>query len=83
MEITIEEGTFDPKLDIEAVVVERVKLNQKKYPDTDLVDKVILKDGPRAYKVALYWIIVDRNTGEIHHHSLRIETYRRTKAIGK
>jgi hypothetical protein len=71
------EMTFDLSLDLDSVLIERVKVEKEKNPDIELMDKVILKDGPRAYKVAQHWIFVNRNTGEIHHHALIIETYQK------
>src|SRR5438876_12408991 len=61
---------------LDAVVVRRQLLEQETYPDVRCVDKLVLKHGPRAYKVATHWVIVNRNTGELHHHALKIETYR-------
>lgn len=55
-------------------------MEQQQHPDLELGDFVVLKRGPKAYKVATHWQIVDRNTGELHHHSVRIETYRRLKS---
>jgi|YNPBryunderm2012_1023409.scaffolds.fasta_scaffold11791_2 hypothetical protein len=65
--------------DIEAVLFKRQQVEQQKHPDIRLVDKIILKDGPRAYKVASHWVFVNRHSGEISHHSLRLETLRRKK----
>jgi len=65
--------------DIEAVLFKRQQVEQQKHPDIRLVDKIILKDGPRAYKVASHWVFVNRHSGEISHHSLRLETLRREK----
>lgn len=65
---------------IDAVLFERKRIEQEHNPDIQLVDKVILKDGPRAYKVASHWILVNRHTGEISHHALRLETFRKNKA---
>lgn len=64
---------------IDAVMFERQRIEQEKHPDIKLVDKLVLKDGPRAYKVAYHWVFVNRHTGEINHHTLRLETYRKTR----
>jgi hypothetical protein len=66
--------------DLQAVITERKRLQQQQFPDLELGDFVVLKNGPQAYKVASHWQILDRNTGELHHHSVTIETWRRRKA---
>jgi hypothetical protein len=65
---------------LEAVLIKRREIEQDKNPDISLKDSVVLKQGPRAYKVATHWIIIDRNTGEVHHHAVKIETLRRRKS---
>jgi hypothetical protein len=67
-------------LSLESVIIERERLVQAKFPDLKVCDKVILKNGPKAYKLALHWALVDRNTGEFHHHAVSIETYRKLKS---
>lgn len=64
---------------IDAVMFERQRVERERYPDIQLVDKIILKDGPRAYKVASHWVFVNRHTGEVNHHALRLETFRKNK----
>lgn len=63
----------------DAVLIERKRMEQEANPDIEMYDHVLLKQGPRAYKTAVHWVIRDRNTGEIHHHVVKIETYRKTK----
>ncbi len=72
----------DSKEPLEAVLIERRKVEQQANPDIEMLDHVFLKVGPQAYKVAVHWVIRDRNTGELHHHAVKIETYRRTKKAG-
>jgi hypothetical protein len=69
----------DKDASLEAVLIRRQEFARQTYPDIKLVDKVVLKDGPRAYKVATHWVIVDRNTGEVHHDALKIDTFRKRK----
>ena len=52
------------------------KIDQSKKPDLDRVDSVTLSEGPRSKKEARYTIIVDRHTGEIHHDSVSIKSYK-------
>ncbi len=63
-----------------AVLVHREKIEQATAPDIKIKDYAVLKDGPQAYKVAIHWVIVDRNTKEFHHDKVRIETYYRRRA---
>lgn len=69
----------EPNETLEAILVRRREIEQTTFPDLRVVDEVVLKNGPKAYKVATHWEIVDRHTGELHHHSIRITTYRRLK----
>lgn len=46
-------------------------------PDLENIQSVILRDSARVSKVAKFSAIRDRHTGEVHHHALSIQTYRR------
>lgn len=65
---------------LESVILVRKRMEQESYPDIDLVDTVVIKSGPIAYKVANHWIFLNRHTGEVHHHAVTIETYAKRKA---
>ncbi len=58
------------------IVFQRI-VDQERTPDLDAVQSVWLKNGPRAYKVAKFTKIIDRNTGVFHHYGLTIETWRK------
>jgi hypothetical protein len=75
----MQDNELDGTYELEAILIERMRIVQEKYPDIKLLDKIVLKNGPKAYKVALHWVLANRHTGEIHHHSLKIETYRKSK----
>ncbi len=62
---------------LEAVLVKRQMMLRVQHPNLRLADSLVLKEGPKAYKVVTRWEVVDQHTGEIHHDSLKIETYRR------
>jgi hypothetical protein len=64
---------------LEAILVERRRIEQEVNPDVSARDYVVLKNGPKVYKVATHWVIVDRHTGELHHHAVKIETYKRLR----
>jgi hypothetical protein len=38
------------------------------------VEAVVLKEGPRSKKLARYMAVMNRHTGEVHHHALTLET---------
>jgi hypothetical protein len=51
-------------------------------PNVGRTSQVVLKDGPRAYKIATILEIKNPRTGEIHHHDLKIDHIDRTKRRG-
>jgi hypothetical protein len=75
-------GDYD--LTFEQAIEESIRLQRREFeaqdkPNIESDVKWILKNGPKAYKVAIYRTIRDQNTGEPHHHTLTIETLRRNK----
>lgn len=69
---------------MEAKVSEEKSLNlratatdRERFPDLNGVRSVILKEGPRSRKEAKYTEILNRHTGEVHHHALTIKTFRK------
>ncbi len=61
----------------EALLIKRRELEQDRNPDISFVDHAVLKDGPKAFKSASHFVIVDRHTGAEHHHVLKIESFSR------
>lgn len=61
-----------------AIRVTRERMEAERRPDLRLRDVCVLRDGPRVTKRATHWVIVDRNTGAVHHHALKIETITKT-----
>jgi len=51
-------------------------------PDIDGLKSIVLKKGKNVTKVAKYWEIRSRNTGEHKYNNLNIITLRQTKARG-
>jgi len=49
-------------------------------PNVRKIHQVILKDGPRTFKIATLLEIVDPKTGEFHHFSLKIDTINHLRA---
>lgn len=54
-------------------------LEPQSNPDIREGKFIEIVSGPRHFKVARYWLIVDRHTGEINGEQLTIETYRTPK----
>jgi hypothetical protein len=51
-----------------------------KNPNVRRVTQAVLKEGPRAYKIASLMEIVNPKTDEFHHYSLKIDHIDKTKA---
>lgn len=51
-------------------------------PNVGKISQVVLKDGPRAFRIATLMEIVNPETGEFHHYSLKLDHIDRTKAKG-
>ncbi len=67
---------------LDHVIAKSITLDQSKTPDLKTLKSCILSSSARSHKVAKLWTIVDRHTGEIHHHGLTLETYDQTKKHG-
>ncbi len=50
--------------------------------DIRQVAEVVLKKGPRAYKTAALLEVINKQTGELHHHTLVLEQIKYTKKNG-
>src|SRR5687768_518106 len=72
----------DYSLTLNQVITKSKELDIAKNPDLKGVQECVLKDGPQAFKVATYWTIRDRHSGQAHHQCLKLETFKRTKARG-
>lgn len=71
---------YDSSLTPDELLTEvKVSLTQTS-PDIDISSSVILKDGPRVYKIAIIYTFKSRNTGEIKHNSLHLKSFKKTKA---
>ncbi len=49
-------------------------------PNVGKIEQVVLKEGPRAFRLATLFEIVNPETSELHHYSLRIDSISRKKA---
>ena len=48
-------------------------------PNVGTTHQIVLKDGPRAYRIATIFQILNADTREVHHYSLRVDQYNRSK----
>lgn len=72
------QGHLPPDQTIDDVVV-RIKQTFTN-PNVRSITQVVLKEGPRAFKIATLLEVINPNTEEFHHYSLRIDHIDRTKA---
>jgi hypothetical protein len=63
----------------EAILIKRRLYDEQHTPNLQLRDVAILKNGPQCYREAKHHVVVDHATGELHHHSVTIDTYKHTK----
>lgn len=71
-------GSLPPELSLDDV---RVRI-RKAYtnPNVGKIEQVVLKEGPRAFRLATLLEIVDPKTREPHHYSLKIDSIDRLRA---
>lgn len=68
----------DTKLDDVKVRIREAYSN----PNVGKISQVVLKDGPQTFRIATLLEIVNPNTGELHHYSLKIDHIVRKKKAG-
>jgi len=69
--------TFPPDLSLEDITV---KIQQTSgNPNIGKTHQVVLKNGPRAYRIATIFEIINPATQAIHHLSLQIDSFDKTK----
>jgi hypothetical protein len=71
-------GTKDES--IEAIIIKRQKMEMEAKPDLAARSSVILKNGPRSFKVATHWVLKNRHTNEVHHQAVKIQTFSKNAA---
>lgn len=71
-------GTLPPENTIDDVKV-RIQESYKN-PNVRRVTQTVLKEGPRAFKIASLMEIINPVTDEFHHYSLKIDHIDKTKA---
>lgn len=73
----MKESELPASLSIEDIKVRIRETNSS--PNVGLVNQVVLREGPRAFRFATLMEIIDPNTKEVHHHVLLLESYDRLK----
>ena len=48
-------------------------------PNVRKIHQVVLKDGPQAFRIVTLLEVVDRESGDFHHYSLKIDHIDRRK----
>ena len=70
--------TYPPDLSVEDI---KIKIQQtSKNPNIGKTHQVTLKDGPKAFRIATIFEILNPKTNELHHLSLQLDSYDKTKA---
>lgn len=75
-----EASNMDPKVLPATHTLDDVKLHIKQTysnPNVGVTHQVLLKDGPRAFRIATIFQILNAETRETHHYSLRVDQYNR------
>lgn len=71
------EGTLPPDNSLDDV---KIRIRQTfANPNIGNVTQAVLKEGPRAFKIATLLEVINPNTKEFHHYSLRIDHIDKTK----
>lgn len=71
-------GSLPPDQSLDDVIV-RIKKSYSN-PNVRTITQVVLKEGPRAFRIATLLELVNANTSEFHHYSLKIDHIDKTKA---
>lgn len=72
---------YSPNLTIDEI---KVKIQQtSRNPNIGKTHQVVLKNGPRAFRIATIFEIMNPKTNELHHLSLRLDSFEKTKQAWK
>lgn len=70
--------SLPPESTLEEVKV-RIREAVNKKSNVGRIEQVELKSGPRSFRLATLWEILNPETNEFHHYSLKIESINRNK----
>src|SRR5580704_14483733 len=70
-------GTLPPDQTLDDVIV-RIRKSYSN-PNVRTITQVVLKEGPRAFRIATLLELIDSTTNDFHHYSLKIDQIDRTK----
>jgi len=72
---------YSPDLSIDDI---KVKIQQTSgNPNIGKTHQVILKNGPRAFRIATIFEIINQKTKKLHHLSLQLDSFDKTKKAWK
>jgi hypothetical protein len=71
---------FPASLDSDRVILQITTYEATQNPNFRLIHHGYLKEGPKSYKVAVMFEVIDQNTGDFHHYNLDIYSIQRRKA---
>jgi len=72
------QGTLPPENSLDDVKIRITK--SYKNPNVKSITQAMLKEGPRAFKIATLLEVINPKSGESHHYSLKIDHIDKTKA---
>lgn len=70
-------GQLPPESSLDDVII-RIKQTYSN-PNVKTITQCVLKEGPRAFKVATLLELINSTTGEFHHYSLKLDHIDRNK----
>lgn len=72
------EEKYPPELSVEDI---KIKIQQTSgNPNIGKTHQVVLKDGPRTYRIVTLFEILDPSKEKLHHLSLQVDSFDKTKA---
>ncbi|MFC1524647.1 Shedu anti-phage system protein SduA domain-containing protein [Thermodesulfobacteriota bacterium] len=72
------QGQLSPENSLDDVKI-RIKKTYSN-PNVRTITQVVLKDGPRAFKISTLLEVINPQNGNFHHYSLKIDHINKTKA---
>jgi hypothetical protein len=76
----VKKGVLPPDTSLDDV---KVRIRQSySNPNVGQIHQVVLKDGPRTFRIATLLEILDPSKKELHHYSLKIDSIDRKKRTG-
>lgn len=76
-EVPPSDAAGSTQADNSPLAIRVARLDQERHPDLQALHSIILREGPRSRREAKYTAIKNRHTGEAHHDSITIKSYKK------